>query len=316
MPKVSIVIRSYNEEQHIGRLLHGIEMQTFRDVEVILVDSGSTDSTVPIAEKYGVKIAHIAKSEFSFGRALNRGCEAATGDIFVFASAHVYPLRSDWLESLIAPFEDPSVVLAYGRQVGNEVTKFSEHQLFASWFPAQSMARQPHNFCNNANCAVRRSAWLGNRYDEVLTGLEDLAWAKKARQGGGHIAYVAEALIAHVHQETWSRLRNRYRREALALRAIEPSIRFGVSDFVWLTLSNILSDCRQALKARVLAREFTDIILFRLNQFFGTWRGHRSHGEVDNALRNRFYYPADANQRTPELGAAMIDYSAGRVLSE
>ena len=55
----SIVIRAYNEEKHIGRLLEGLRHQTLKDVEVILVDSGSTDSTVSIAESYGAKIVHI-----------------------------------------------------------------------------------------------------------------------------------------------------------------------------------------------------------------------------------------------------------------
>ena len=46
----SIVIRAYNEEKHIGRLLEGIRQQTLKDVEIILVNSGSTDQTVSIAE--------------------------------------------------------------------------------------------------------------------------------------------------------------------------------------------------------------------------------------------------------------------------
>ena len=45
----SLVIRAYNESAHLGRLLEGISHQTVKDVEVILVDSGSTDSTVSIA---------------------------------------------------------------------------------------------------------------------------------------------------------------------------------------------------------------------------------------------------------------------------
>ncbi|MFB8794966.1 MAG: glycosyltransferase [Microcoleus sp.] len=49
MVKCSVVIRCYNEEQHIGRLLSGIMEQSVRDVEIILVDSGSTDATVGIA---------------------------------------------------------------------------------------------------------------------------------------------------------------------------------------------------------------------------------------------------------------------------
>jgi rhamnosyltransferase len=296
MPRVSIIVRSYNESAHIGKLLRGIEAQTVKDLEVIVVDSGSTDETVSIAECHGARVVHIAKSEFSFGRALNRGCDVAFGEIFIFASAHVYPVRRDWLERLIEPFCDDEVVLAYGRQVGAEVTKFSEHQLFATWFPAQSSSRQPHNFCNNANCAIRGDAWRTQRYDETLTGLEDLAWAKKVRQNGGQISYVADAPVAHIHEETWSRIRNRYRREAMALRQIEPNIHFRLSDFLGLSLSNIWHDLLAARQDGCLYREWRAICLFRLNQFFGTWRGHKMRGEIGSTLRNRFYYPASGNK--------------------
>ncbi|GAH47413.1 unnamed protein product, partial [marine sediment metagenome] len=47
--KCSIVIRSYNEEKHIGRLLDGIVQQNIQDPEIILIDSGSTDATTIIA---------------------------------------------------------------------------------------------------------------------------------------------------------------------------------------------------------------------------------------------------------------------------
>ena len=102
----SIVIRAYNEERHIGRLLEGIRQQTIKDVEIILVDSGSTDGTVAIAESFGARIVHIPSAEFTFGRSLNLGIQAATREWVVIASAHVYPVYPDWLESLLRPFED------------------------------------------------------------------------------------------------------------------------------------------------------------------------------------------------------------------
>ncbi|MBC2835117.1 glycosyltransferase [Paragemmobacter straminiformis] len=308
MPKISIIIRSYNEEQHIGRLLHGLEMQNMRDFEIILVDSGSTDSTVPIAERYGVQIVRIPKAEFSFGRALNLGCAVAKGEFLLFASAHVYPLRRDWLERIIAPFEDSSIAISYGRQVGNEVTRFSEHEVFKSWFPAQSVRHQAHNFCNNANCAVRRSLWEQQHYDETLTGLEDLAWAKGVRTRGGQIAYVAEAVIAHVHQETWSRVRNRYRREAIALRTIEPVIRFSFVDFLSLTVRNVASDMKTAAQMGRLRHEAAGIVLFRLNQFLGTWLGHRDPDNADAELRSRFYYPTTYRRDHNLQSSLDIDY--------
>lgn len=63
----SIIIRCYNEEQHIGRLLSGIMSQTIKDIEIILVDSGSTDSTLSIASRFPVKVLHISPQDFSFG---------------------------------------------------------------------------------------------------------------------------------------------------------------------------------------------------------------------------------------------------------
>ena len=99
--KISIVIRSHNEEEHIGRLLSGIAEQTITDLDIILVDSGSTDATVTIASRYPVRILTIPKEDFSFGRSLNIGCNSTNWDLIVLASAHVYPMYKDWLENLV-----------------------------------------------------------------------------------------------------------------------------------------------------------------------------------------------------------------------
>ncbi len=63
----SLVIRAYNEEKHIGRLLQGIQHQTIKDVEIILVDSGSTDSTVSIAELFGARIVKSRQMSLRLG---------------------------------------------------------------------------------------------------------------------------------------------------------------------------------------------------------------------------------------------------------
>jgi cellulose synthase/poly-beta-1,6-N-acetylglucosamine synthase-like glycosyltransferase len=104
-------------------------------------------------------VVHIAPQEFTFGRSLNCGLAHASGEFAVIASAHVYPVYPDWLERLLAPFADPQVGLAYGKQRGDGATRFSEGQIFAHWFPDASQLYQPHPFCNNANAAIRRSLW-------------------------------------------------------------------------------------------------------------------------------------------------------------
>ena len=313
--KVSIVIRCYNEEQHIDRLLSGLMKQTVNNVEIIVVDSGSTDATVSIASRYPVRILSIQPDEFSFGRALNIGCRAATGDLIVIASAHVYPVCQDWLEQLLAPFADPDVALTYGKQRGCDTTKYSEHQIFVIWFPDEShfIRHQSYPFCNNANAAIRRCLWEEVPYDETLTGLEDLDWAKRVLSLGYGIAYVPEAEIIHVHHETPRRIYNRYRREAIALKQIYPQEHFHLRDFIRLFAANTISDYYHAWHDHCIKPNLVSILIFRLMQFWGTYRGFAQRGLVNNQLRQTFYYPrrlSRSNRSKDNQHRQTIDYES------
>lgn len=288
----SIVVRCYNEREYIGRLLHGIEQQTWADVEVILVDSGSTDGTLDVAAEYDVdEIVYIDPDEFSFGRALNYGCEAASGEFCVFASAHVYPTRRDWLRRLLAPFDDENIALTYGKQRGNEVTTYSERQVFQQWFPEQSIHEQQSPFCNNANAAIRRDVWESIPYDEGLPGLEDIDWARRAQRAGYEISYVSEAEIIHVHDETAREVFNRYRREAIAHSQIINDQSFTFVDFLRTCVGNVVGDFRTAYADGVLLENLLAIPRFRFLQFWGTYRGFHESLPVSDRLWSRFYYP-------------------------
>jgi len=302
----SIVIRAYNEEKHIGRLLDGIACQTVQGPEIILVDSGSTDQTVTVAAGFPVKIIHIPPEEFSFGRSLNLGITEARHEFIVLASAHVYPVYPDWLERLLEPFAEAKVGLSYGKQRGDTKTNFSEQQVFAHWFPDHSSPRQLHPFCNNANAAIRRSLWEGHPYDETLTGLEDLAWGRWLIDQGLALAYVAEAEMIHVHRETPHGVYNRYRREAMAFKRLFPEQHFSAVDFARLVVRNIASDVGHAARQKVLNRNLAEILWFRWMQFWGTYQGYRHPGPVTQQLRRTFYYPRDL-QASPRKVARKIE---------
>ena len=290
-PKVSIVIRAYNEEKHLPKLFDRLKRQTISNFEVILVDSGSQDATVSIARKNGAKVIKILKHNFSFGRALNVGCKMACADLLLFASAHVYPERDDWLEIILEEFRDNQVGLVYGRQRAGKTNKFSESVLLKSWFPNKTVRHQSEAFCNNANCAIRAKIWRENSYDESLTGLEDIAWAKAIQSEGWKINYNHKASIIHIHQETWPQVYNRYLREAIALSLIDPSIRMSILKFLWLFYQNAMSDMRYALSAQKFLSCFSEILIFRFLQFFASWRGLRKPEKLNNELIKRFYYP-------------------------
>lgn len=309
--KCSIIIRAFNEEKHIGKLIKGIKNQkTTYEIEIILVDSGSTDNTIQIAKNEGAIIVSIKPEEFSFGYALNIGCEKANGEILLFASAHVYPVYNNWIEKMLEPFNKNNVALVYGRQIGDKLSKYSEKRLLTKWFPSTSNYHQLHPFCNNANAAIRKSLWNEQHYDETLTGLEDLAWAEKILQKGYHLFYEAEAIIVHVHEETPKKVYNRYFREALAYKRISPYARFSIFDFIYLSITNIISDYYYSIKEMVFFKNILDIPIFRILQFYGTWKGYHHSGNMDNSLRTRFYYPNNflRKQKTTKIEANKIHY--------
>ena len=263
-PPCSVVIRSYNEERHIARLLVGILNQSVAGAEIILVDSGSTDATLAIAARYPVQILHIDPAAFSFGRSLNVGCRAAHGEFVVIASAHVYPVYRDWLERLLAPFVDERVAAVYGKQRGDSTTRFSKHQIFRHWFPEVSAPQPASPFCSNANAAIRRGFWLRRAYDEDLPALEDVEWATWALAQGYRLAYQAEAEVIHIHDESPRAVFNRYRREAMALKRIQPQEHFGVVDLVRLMILHVSLDLVDLGRER-----------------------HRAHAEVLDAFQAR-----------------------------
>jgi len=293
---VSVIIRCYNEEKNIGKLLHGIMEQSIKDLEIIVVDSGSTDKTLTVAKRYPVKIVNISPADFSFGHSLNKGCEIATGDFIVIASAHVYPLYKDWIEKLLNPFSNPKIALVYGKQQGGENTKFAEHQVFERWFPEKSKLSQKNPFCNNANAAIRKVLWNQFLYDEELTGLEDLDWANRVLKANYLLAYQSSAVVVHLHDEMPAQIYNRYRREAIALKRIFPSEHFDIKDLLKLFTYNIINDFKNVLRNGTAARDFYEIPLFRFLQFWGTYQGFRQSGSLTSALKQTLYYPNNGRQ--------------------
>jgi rhamnosyltransferase len=294
MTDISIVIRTLNEAPYLSACLDAIATQDVGDltVEVVVIDSGSTDGTRQIAERSGARLTNIDKSEFTFGRSLNRGCAFATGAILVLLSGHCIPVGRDWLTRLVAPLQTGQAIYSYWGQIGRAgVTKFSEHQLFAKYFPPENRVPQDGFFCNNANSALLRSAWDTAPFDETITGLEDMALAKQLVARGDQIAYIGSAQVEHLHEETWRKVRIRFEREAIALQGIMPDVHVRFGDFLRYTTSGILTDWSLALSQGAFLREATSIVAFRVCQFWGAYRGNAATREMAFSRKEAYFYP-------------------------
>jgi glycosyltransferase involved in cell wall biosynthesis len=298
----SIIIRTYNEQKHLHQLLSKVfeQEQKLTDIEVVIVDSGSTDKTLEIAKSHGCRITHISQSDFTFGRSLNYGCKFARGDIFVCISGHCIPVNEQWLDKLIKPLVDGNVPYVYGKQQAHGTTRYSEKCHFDKWFPDYSKNPQEGFFCNNANSALTREAWQKYSFNEDLTGLEDMFLAKQIVTEGEHIAYVGSAAVYHIHEESWRQVKLRYEREAIALQRIMPEVHFSLLDFIRFYFAGVFSDISVALREKVFLRKFGEILMFRLMQFWGTYKGNHEHRKLSIARKRNYFYPKDLERHNYE----------------
>ena len=291
---VTIVFRALNEEKFFEQAILACKAQILDDglqMEIVLVDSGSTDRTLEIAKRHNLKIVHIAKADFSFGRSLNWGCEAASGDYLAMISAHCIPANEHWLQNLVQPIIDGKAEYTYGKQIGDDHNKFSEKQLFAKYFGNQDRTQTEDFFVNNANSCVLRSAWERHRFDEEVTGLEDMVLGKALIEDGAAIAYCANASVVHIHEETWAQVRRRYYREALVVRKVLPEVHMGLGDAVRYTLAGISNDIGAALENKCLMSKLGEIIAFRTMQYYGSYKGHNELRRLSRKQKEAYYYP-------------------------
>jgi len=289
---VSVIIRTFNEGNYLQELLDCINRQDVGDLlcEIIIVDSGSADNTLAIASKNNVIIQHISKKDFTFGRSLNVGCAKAMGKYLVFISGHCIPVDNSWLLNLIQPIIQNRAMYTYGKQIGGTGTKFSETQVFAKYYPNDTKSIQTDYYCNNANSALLRSEWEKYKFNEQLTGLEDLYLAKKIFENGSRTVYVPSSSVYHIHNETWRKVKNRYEREAIALRKIMPEIHVHFSDFIYFFFSSVLLDYSIAIKEKGLRSEILPIILYRFMQYWGVYRGNHLHRVMSERIKHKYYY--------------------------
>lgn len=201
---VGVVIRTLNESELIGRCLETLQRQQGDfELDVVVVDSGSKDATVEIADAHGARIINLPAQDFDYSRALNVGVEAARGDVVVSLSAHAIPLDDEWLRSMMAPFRDPSVAGVASRQVPWPGAPWQEvHRLSHQFGQTARLYRGEDErdiVFSNAASAIRRAVWQQHPF--TLPAAEDLDWAQRVVAAGWTIVYEPTTAVYHSHDE-------------------------------------------------------------------------------------------------------------------
>lgn len=195
--KVSIIIRSKNEEKWIGLCLSMLFRQTYENFEVILVDNDSSDKTIQKAKQWPIKLIKIKK--FLPGDAINKGIEASNGEIIVCLSAHCIPKDKHWLSSLIKPLNNKKVAGVYGKQVPLSSSSAMNKRDLYIVFGNEKRIQKKDTFFHNANSAFMRSTWKKFPFNSELTNIEDRIWGQEVINAGLNIVYEPKSCVYHHH---------------------------------------------------------------------------------------------------------------------
>ncbi len=212
-PMLSVVIPVKNGGSQLERCLGAIRAQQLDDqVEIIVVDSGSTDQSVAVAQNHGAVVIEIAASSFTHGGSRNLGASKAAGDLLVFISQDAVPVGEKWLARLAAPLRaDMTLAGVYGRQIAHPGAAppeiyfldflYGPHSRRQSITGAGELSMDATLF-SNVNSAIRRTAWEQFPFADHIVMSEDQEWSRRALLAGYALQYEAEAVVRHSHEYT------------------------------------------------------------------------------------------------------------------
>jgi rhamnosyltransferase len=194
---VSIIIRTKDEEKWISSCLRSVFSQTYKNIEVILVDNESTDKTVVKAQEFPVKVVNI--TDFLPGKAINDGIRASSGEYLVCLSGHCIPVNNDWLDNLVQDLDKENVAGVYGKQEPLSFTSDLDKRDLMIVFGKDKKVQVKDSFFHNANSAFRRDIWDKYPFDEQVTNIEDRIWGEKIIAQNLNIVYEPNASVYHWH---------------------------------------------------------------------------------------------------------------------
>lgn len=238
---ISVIIPTLNAARYMEDLMDALRAQLYvGEIEIIVIDSESEDSTVDIARRKGAKVISVKRSNFDHGGTRNIAWRAAKGDIICFMTQDAIPADENYLYMLTRNLLDPNfpeLKMVSGRQIADETANPVEYLTREFNYPEGAFFRTKEDiprlgikayFFSDACSAYKRTILeeMGGFEEPILTN-EDMLMAARVINKGYTIGYEGMAMVFHCHN---FKLRYHYARNfdvAAFLKMYESEIQSG-----------------------------------------------------------------------------------------
>lgn len=220
-PRVTIIMRSYNEAWALRDTLPALLAQDYKNWELVVFDSGSTDGSVDLIRAAQPKhFVQLLPHDYQPSRVMNQGMALAATDTAVFLNADATPQGPHWLRPLVQALQDPRNAAVFGRQIPRPDCEavfahdydrcFGEHRESVKW----------EHFFSMVSSGLRKDVWSQRGFLESMQYSEDDEYTRWCRAAGYNVVYVPESVVMHSHNYTPRQAYKRSFGEAWALAAV------------------------------------------------------------------------------------------------
>ncbi|GAA2030207.1 glycosyltransferase [Pseudokineococcus marinus] len=224
--RASVVVRTFDSAGTVEATFRSLRDQDV-PVEVVVVDSGSTDGTLELAGSWADRVVHVPRDDFSFGGALNQGASAAAARVHVALSSHSTLPRVDWVRTAAQHVEDGAsaacgaTVDPWGRVLEGPFRAGAGELAANRWW----------GFTNHAS-AWAAEVWREHPFDERLTATEDKEWSWRVVTGDRYLVVDPALVVPGAHRRDRG-IRSYYRRlvkEQTSVAHLRPVPPYGLLD--------------------------------------------------------------------------------------
>ncbi|NKY09925.1 glycosyltransferase family 2 protein [Cellulomonas hominis] len=236
----TVVVLTYNGERYLRDLLNAVRVQRIDGrVEVLVIDSGSTDGTLDILADFSeVELVQIPNSEFGHGRTRNLAAHRASGRYVAYLTHDAVPATDRWLYELLRPFAlNPDVAAVMGKQVARPwcfpLLKYEIDAVFRGFGPdfgtslfyedefvTSEAVRNAITFYSDVNSAARRDLLTGPVPYRDVSYAEDQLLGRDVIAAGYLKAYAPRAAVVHSNDLTLAEYDERMEDETLGQREV------------------------------------------------------------------------------------------------
>lgn len=298
----TVVILTYNGEQHLEEILNAVHVQRYGGTfETLVIDSGSTDSTLDIiAKNPWVRLHQIPNSEFGHGKTRNLGAHLAKGRYVVYLTHDATPASDRWLHEITAPFDiSERIVAVMGSQVPRAdafpLLRYDVKNTFASFGPMHGTTlfydddfiqdegvRNAVTFYSDVNSAARRSVLTGEIPYRDVSYAEDQLLGRDVIDAGYIKAYAPRAVVWHSNEMTILEYDDRMFEETQGLREVGIDVALpSIPTVIKLVVGGVLRDAVRLVRDREVTtkRKLHGLLVnpaYHVQRWRGVRRGVRS----------------------------------------